>query len=165
MSTYNSRSKSKARRKSNSSEDLETDDVVTLGSKLNQLEDTENPFEGYPSIENRNIDNPITNIISTEEHETEVYHIESTLGSRIVAEIPDIQSIMENIDAIKDDWTEREKAIPKDLKTLSKELDNFNDVLDEYAENGDIESVKNSWNTKIKSVYNVVKRHLEEIAE
>ena len=113
MSTYNTRSKSKARRNSNSSEDLETDDVVTLGSKLNQLEDTENPFEGYPSIENRNIDNPITNIISTEEHETEVYHIESTLGSRIVAEIPDIQSIMENIDAIKDDWTEREKTIPK----------------------------------------------------
>ena len=165
MSTYNTRSKSKARRNSNSSEDLETDDVVTLGSKLNQLEDTENPFEGYPSIENRNIDNPITNIISTEEHETEVYHIESTLGSRIVAEIPDIQSIMENIDAIKDDWTEREKAIPKDLKTLSKELDNFNDILDEYAESGDIESVKNAWNNKIKSVYNVVKRHLEEIAE
>ena len=105
MSTYNTRSKSKARRNSNSSEDLETDDVVTLGSILNQLEDTENPFEGYPSIENRNINNPIANIISTEEHETEVYHIESTLGSRIVAEIPYIQSNMDSIDAIKDDFS------------------------------------------------------------
>ena len=49
----NTRSKSKARKNSNSSEDLETDDAVTLGSILNQLEDTENPFEGYPSIENK----------------------------------------------------------------------------------------------------------------
>ena len=161
----NTRSKSKARKNSNSSEDLETDDAVTLGSILNQLENTEDPFEGYPSIENRNINNPISNIISTEEQETEVYHIESTLGSRIVAEIPDIQSIMDSIDAIKDDWTQREKAIPKDLKTLSKELDEFNDVLDEYAENGDIDSVKIAWNTKIKSAYNVVKKHLGEIAE
>ena len=72
---------------------------------------------------------------------------------------------MDSIDAIKDDQTEREKAIPKDLKTLSKELDNFNDVLDEYAEDGDVESVKTAWNTKIKSAYNVVKNHLGEIAE
>ena len=72
---------------------------------------------------------------------------------------------MDSIDAIKDDWTQREKAIPKDLKTLSKELDEFNDVLDEYAENGDIDSVKIAWNTKIKSAYNVVKKHLGEIAE
>ena len=111
------------------------------------------------------INNPLANIISTEEHETEVYHIENTLGSRIVAEIPDIQSIMDSIDAIKDDWTVREKAIPKDSKILSKELDNFNDVLDEYAENGDIESVKTAWNTKIKTAYNVVKCHLEEITD
>ena len=59
----------------------------------------------------------------------------------------------------------REKAILKDLKILSKELDDFNDVLDEYAENGDIESVMTAWNTKIKSAYNVVKNHLGDITE
>ena len=107
------------------------------------------------------VNNPLANIISTEEYETEVYQIESTLQSRIVAEIPDIQSIMESIDAIKDDWTVREKAIPKDLKILSKELDDFN-VLDEFAENGDIESVKTVGNTKIKSANNILKNHLGE---
>ena len=160
MSTYNTRSKSKARTNSQSSEDLQTNDAVTLGGILDQLGDTEDPFEGYPSIEDRNINNPLANIISTEEYETEVHQIESTLQLRIVVGIPDIQSIMDSIDAIKDDWTVREKAIPKDLKTLSKELDNFNDVLDEYAENGDIESVKTAWNTKIRSAYNKVKNIL-----
>ena len=96
-------------------------DAVTQGGVLDQLEDTDDPFEGYPSIEDRNINNPLANIISTEEYETEVYQIESSLRSRIVAEIPDIQSIMDSIDAIKDDWMVREKALPKDLKMLSEE--------------------------------------------
>ena len=120
MSTYNTRSKTKARTNSHSSEDLETNDAVTLGGILDQLGDTEDPFKGYPSIKDRNINNSLANIISTEEYETEVYQIESTLQSRIVAEFPDIQSIMDSIDAIKDDWTVREKEIPKDLKILSK---------------------------------------------
>ena len=120
MSNYNTRSKSKAKTNSQSSEDLQTNNPFTLGGILDQLGDTEDPFEGYPSIEDRNINNPLTNIISTEEYETEVYQIENTLRSRIVAEIPDIQSIMDSIDAIKDDLTVRAQVIPKDLKVLSK---------------------------------------------
>ena len=79
---------------------METNDAVTLGGILDQLGDTEDPFEWYPPIEDININNTLTNIISTEEYETEVYQIESTLQSRIVAEIPDIQSIMDRIIAI-----------------------------------------------------------------
>ena len=75
MSTYNTRSKTKARTNSHSSEDLESNDEVTLGGILDQLEDTEEPFEGYPLIEDRNINSPQANIISTEEYETEFYQI------------------------------------------------------------------------------------------
>ena len=167
MSNYNTRSKTKANANSKSSEELETNEAVTLGGILDQIEDAEDLFEGYPFIEDRNLNNPntIANIISNEEYEYEIYQIESTLGSRIIAEIPDIQSITDNIDAIKDDLTVGAQAIPKDLKILSNELDNFNDGLAPYAEEGDVESVKTAWNTKIKSAYNVVKNHLGEIAE
>ena len=46
MSTYDTRSKTKARTNSYLSEDLETNDAVTLGGILDHLESTEGLFEG-----------------------------------------------------------------------------------------------------------------------
>lgn len=105
-------------------------------------------------MEDRNVTEQTTraNIISQEENLTELYRITDTLESRIVAEIPDILEIMENLDAIKDDWKERSVGINKSAKKITQSLDDFNDVKDDQAETGDVDTVKMHGPVALKSL-------------
>ena len=72
---------------------------------------------------------------------------------------------MDNLDAIKEDWKERSVGINKSAKILTQSLDDFNDILDEHAETGDVEIVKDKWKIDIKKAFTVLKCHPAKISE
>ena len=48
---------------------------------------------------------------------------------------------------------------------LAQSLHDFNDMLDEHAETGDVEISYDKWNGDIKKAYTVLKGHLAKIYE
>ena len=62
------------------------------------------------------------NIIMLDDQETEIIHIETTLQTIVIAEIPDNQEIMDSLDVSKADWTGRTVKIYIALNMLIKSL-------------------------------------------
>lgn len=78
-----------------------------------------------------------------------------TLESIIVAEIPDILEISENLDAIMEDRKEKSVGINKSSKILTQSLDDFDNILDEHAGIGDVEIVKKQISLHYRKLTNV----------
>ena len=71
-------------------------------------------------------------------------------------EFPDLASI-------NTDWSTRQYLTQEALKALHGSLKDFDEILDTYAEDGNIETVKDRWNNTCKPQYNATERHLNVI--
>ena len=127
---------------------------------------TSTPFRGFTE-DDMEATNPPTVFLLGEDSEytvdSEVATDKPTSNSTVKKEASKMAELKELSD-IKDEWSKNQDAMKQSLNAAYDTLDSLNEVLDQYAEDGDIDTVKTFWTDLCKPKYNTTKAQINRIS-